>query len=150
MQNFVKIAGVVNHELWQGQQCEPVPHMPVHRGGSPWVVVVAQKVDGLAVLSGNSTQISPAAAFVQATFGQPLAKFLGGVLAAWHDGACQNSQFVVQQVKEPDTVVKTIHEEHAVLVGDLRILHKTVDYTGSGSKEEALDVPSDHLSVGTP
>ena len=44
------LPGVVNYELWHGQLSEPVPHMPVHSGRSPWVVVVAQEVDGFAVL----------------------------------------------------------------------------------------------------
>ena len=59
----------------------------VHHGGSPWFGVVSQKVDGLAVLSDDSTQMSLALEFLPATFGQPLAKFLAVVLAAWHDGA---------------------------------------------------------------
>ena len=80
--------------------------MPVHSGHSPRVVVVAQEVDGLAVLPGDFTQASPAPEFVPATFGQPLAEFLGVVLAAWHDGARgQDSQFVLQQVEERDRVL---------------------------------------------
>ena len=56
--------------------------MPVHSGHSPGVVVFAQEVAGLAVLPGDDTQISPAPEFVQAMFGQSLAKFLGVVLVA--------------------------------------------------------------------
>ena len=68
--------------------------------------------------------------FLPATLGQFLANFLGVVLAAWHDGACgHHSQFVLQQVEQHDRVVKTVHEQHVVLVGDLRVLHKTADNT---------------------
>ena len=123
MKNCVKrsrganILGVVHHKLWRGQLHEPVPHMPVHSGRSPRVVVVAQEVDGLAVLQGDGTQSSPAPEFVPATFGQPPAEFLGVVLAAWHDGARgQDSQFVLQQVEERDGVVKAVHEQHVVLM----------------------------------
>ena len=105
MQNCVKrsrgpyLPDVVHHKLWRGQLREPVPNMPVHSGRSPWIVVVAQEVDGLAVLPGDGTQSSPAPEFIPATFGQPPAEFLGVVLAAWHDGACgQDSQLVLQQV----------------------------------------------------
>ena len=91
--------------------------------------------------------------------------FLGVVLAAWHDGACcQNSQFIFQQVEERDRVIKTIHEQHVVLVGDLRVLCKTANNTTCGSnkgpdfcfgevaclflaQQEALDAPSDWLVV---
>ena len=63
-------------------------------------------------------------------FSQPLAKFLGVVFAAWHDGAHgQDSQFILQQVEESDGVVKVVHEQHVVLVGDLRVLHETADNT---------------------
>ena len=75
------LPGVVHHKLWRGQLREPVPHTPVHSGRSPRVVVVAQEVDGLAVLPGDGTQSSPAPEFVPATFGQPPAEFLGVVLA---------------------------------------------------------------------
>ena len=86
--------------------------------------VVAQEVDGLAVLPGDGTQTFPAPEFVAAMFGQPLADFLGVVLAAWHVGACgQDSQFVLQQVEERDRVVKAVHEQHVVLIGKLRVLH---------------------------
>ena len=62
----------------------------------------------------------PAPELVPATLGQPPAKFLGVVLAAWHDGARgQDSQLVLQQVKERNGVVKGVHEQHVVLVGDL-------------------------------
>ena len=58
------------------------------------------------------------------------AEFLQVVLAAWHDGACcQDSQFLLQQVEERIGVVKTFHEQHVVLVGDLRVLHETTDNT---------------------
>ena len=121
MQNCVKrsrganLPGVVQHKL-----CERVPHTPVHSECSPRVMVVAQEVDGLAVLPCDGTQSSPAPEFVPATFGQPPAEFLGVVLTAWHDGARgQDSQFVLQQVKECDGVVKAVHEQHVVLVGDL-------------------------------
>ena len=57
-------------------------HVPATRGK-----VVAQEVDGLAVLPGDDTQTFPVPEFVTAMLGQPLAKFLGVVLAAWHDGA---------------------------------------------------------------
>ena len=58
------------------------------------------------------------------------AEFLGVVHAAWHDGAPgQDSQFVLQQVEERYRVVKAVHEQHVVLVGDLRVLHETADNT---------------------
>ena len=136
MQNCVKrkpganFPGVVHHKLWRGQLRETVPHTPVHSGRSPRVVVVAQEVDGLAVLPGDGTQSSPASEFVPATFGQPPAEFLGVVLAAWHDGARgQDSQFVLQQLEECNGVVKVVHEQHVVLVGDLRVFHETADNT---------------------
>ena len=114
------LPGVVNHKLWRSQLCEPVPHTPVHNGRSPQGRVVAQEVVGLAVLPGDGTQTSPALEFILAMFGQPLAQSLGVVLAAWHDGASsQDSQFVLQQVEERDRVVKAVHEQHVVLVGDL-------------------------------
>ena len=116
------LPGVVNHDLWRGQLSEPVSHMPVHSGHSPRVVVIAQEVDGLAVLPGDGTQTSPAAEFVPATFGQHPAEFLVVVLAA-----C--SQLVLQHVEERDRVVETVHEQHVVLVGDLRDLHETADDT---------------------
>ena len=56
--------------------------MPVHSGRSPRVVVVAQEVDGLAVLPDDGTETSPVLEFVQVTFGQPLAEFLGIVFVA--------------------------------------------------------------------
>ena len=95
MQNCVKrsrgqtyhLPGVVNHKLWRGQLRQLVPHTAVHSGRSPRVVVVAQEVDGLAVLPGDGTQTSPAPEFVSATFSQPPAEFLWVVLATWHDGA---------------------------------------------------------------
>ena len=103
------LPGVVHHKLWRGQPSEPVPHTPVHSGRSPRVVVVAQEVDGLAVLPGDGTQSSPAPEFVLATFGQPSSDFLGVVPAAWHDSARgQDSQFVLQQVEDPDGVVKAV------------------------------------------
>ena len=80
--------GVVNHNLWHSQVREPVPQTPVHSARSSMVMVVAQEVDGFVVLPGNGTQISPVQEFVLAMFGQPLVKFLGVKLAAWHDGAC--------------------------------------------------------------
>ena len=130
----VKLLGVVHHKLWRGQLRKPVPHMPVHSGRSPRVMVVAQEVDGPAVLPGDGTQSSPAPEFVKAMFGQPPAEFLGVVLAAWHDGASgQDSQFVLQQVEERDRVVKAVHQQHLVLVGDLRVLHKTADNTAGGA-----------------
>ena len=93
-------------------------------------MVVAQEVDELAVLPGDGTQSSLAPEFVPATFGQPPAEFLGVVLAAWHDGAHgQDSQLVLQHVEERDGVVKAVHEQHVILVGDLRVLHKTADNT---------------------
>ena len=114
------IPGVAYHKLWHGQLREPFPHTPVHSGHSPRVVVVAQEVDGLAVLPGNGTQSSLALEFVPATFGQPPAEFLGVVLAAWHDSARdQDSQFVLEQVEERHGVVKAVHEQHVVLVGYL-------------------------------
>ena len=60
------LPGVVRHKLWRGQLREPVPHTPVHSGRSPRVMVVAQEVDGLAVLPGDGTQSSPALEFVPA------------------------------------------------------------------------------------
>ena len=42
---------------------------------------------------------------------------------------CQDSQFILQQVEEREGVVKTIHEQHVVLVGDLRVLHEMADNT---------------------
>ena len=50
-------------------------------------MVVAQEVDGLAVLPGDGTQISLPPEFISGMFGQPLANFFGIVLAAWHDSA---------------------------------------------------------------
>ena len=109
---------------------EPVPNMPDHSGCSPRVMVVAQEVDGLAVLPYEGTQTSPAPEFVPATFVQPPAEFLGLVLAAWHEGArCHDSQFVLHQVEEPDGVVKVAREQNLVLVGDQRVLHETEDNT---------------------
>ena len=94
--------------------------------------VVAQEVDGLAVLPGDGTQTFLALEFVTAMFGQPLAEFLGVVLAAWHDGARgQDSQFVLQQVEVCDRVVKAVHEQHVVLIGELRVLHKTAGNSAS-------------------
>ena len=137
------LPGVVHHKLWRGQLRDPVPHPPVHSGRSPRVVVVAQEVDGLAVLPGDGTHSSLAPEFVPATFGQPPAEFLGVVvLAAWHDGARgQDSQLVLQQVEERDGVVKVVHEQHVVLVGDLRVLHKTADNTAGWSEEGPVAVP---------
>ena len=96
MQNCVKKAraylpGVVNYKLSCGQMCKPVHHMPLHSRSSPRVVVVAQEVDGLAVLPGNGTQTSLAPEFIPAMFGQSLAQFLWVVLAAWHDSAATRS-----------------------------------------------------------
>ena len=132
MQNCVKRSRgltyllVVYHKLWRGQLREP----PVHSGRFPQVVVVAQKADGPAVLPGDGTQSSPALEFVLATFSQPPAEFLWVVPAAWHDGARgQDSQFVLQQVEEHDGVLKAVHEQHVVLVDDLRVIHKTADNT---------------------
>ena len=73
--NFMKkqgthIPGVVNHKLWRGQLSKPVPQMPVLHGGFHWVMVVAQEVNGLAVLPCDDTQISLALEFLAATFGQ--------------------------------------------------------------------------------
>ena len=105
-------------------------------------MVVAQEVDGLAVLPGDGTQSSPAPEFVPATFGQPPAEFLGVVLAAWHDGARgQDSQLFLQHVEERDGVVKAVHEQHVVLVGDLRVLHETADNTAGWSEEGPVAVP---------
>ena len=108
------------------------PTHRVHSGRSPRVMVVAQEVDGLAVVPGNGTQTSPPPEFVPATFGQPLAEFLLEVLAAWHDGARgQDSQFVLQHVEEREGVVKGVHEQHVVLVGDLRVFHEMAHNTES-------------------
>ena len=62
---------------------EPVPHKPVHRGGSPQVVLVVQKVDVLVVLPFYGTQISTEPEFVLAMFSQPIAKFLAVVISAY-------------------------------------------------------------------
>ena len=119
-----ELINLINHKLWHGQLCQPVPHEPVHSGRSSLVVIVAQKVDGLAVLPGDVTHTSQAPEFIPATFGQPLAEFLEVVLLAWHDGTrCQDSQFLLQQVEECDEVVKMVHEQHVILVDDLRVLH---------------------------
>ena len=59
-----------------------------------------------------------------------LIEFLGVVLAAWHEGG-QDSQLVLQEEEERDGVVKAVHEQHVVLVGDLRIIHETADNTTS-------------------
>ena len=108
-------------------------------------MVVAQEVDGLAVLPGDG---SPAPEFIPA-FRQPPVEFLGVVLVAWHDGAHgQDSQFILQQVEEHNRVVKAVHEQHVVLVGELhnrvvkavheqhvvlvgelRVLHETAENT---------------------
>ena len=116
------------------------------------------EVDGLAVLPGDGTQSSPAPRFIPATFGQPPAEFLGVVLAAWHDGAPgHDSQFILQQVEEPDGVVKAVHEQHVVLVGDLRVLHEMADNTdqpvlrfsaGASSGSDSLDSEDVSLSEG--
>ena len=117
------LPGVVHHKLWRSQLGEPVPHTPVHSGRSARVAVVAQEVDGLAVLPGDGTQSSPVLEFVPATFGQPPAEFLGVVLAAWHDGARgQDSQLVLQEVEERDGVVKAVHERSKNRLGTLFIL----------------------------
>ena len=93
------LRSVVNFKLWCGQLCKPVTHMPVHCVGSPWVVVVAQEVEGLEVLLGDGTETSLACEFIAAMFGQPLAKFLDVALVSRHDSAhCRNSQLVLQQV----------------------------------------------------
>ena len=90
------LSGVDNHKLWCGQLCKPVPHTPVHSGHSLQVLVVVQEVEGLAVLQVNGTQTSPAPGFLPATFGKPLAEFLGVVFEAWHeDACCQDSQFIL-------------------------------------------------------
>ena len=137
------LPGVVQQKLWYGQLCQPVPHTPVHSGRSPRVMVVAQEVDGLSVLQGDGTQSSPAPEFLPATFGQPPAEFLGVVLAAWHDGACgQDFQFVLQQVEERDRVVKVVHEQYVVLVGDLRVLHETADNTATDLRPVAVLDPA--------
>ena len=58
------------------------------------------------------------------------------VFSALHDGArSQDFQFVLQQEEERDRVVKTIHEQHVVLVGNLGVLHETADNTACRSKE---------------
>ena len=90
---------VVNHKLWRSQLCEPIPHTPVHSGYSLLVVVVAQEVDGLAVVPSDSTQISVTPESIPATFCQALGKFM--------------------VVEKCDRVVKKIHEQPVVLVGDL-------------------------------
>ena len=132
------LPGVVNHKLWCSQLCEPVSHTPVHSERSPRVTVVAQEVDGLAVLPGDGTQTSPAQELVLATFGQHPAKFLGVVLVAWHDGASgQDSQFVLQQVEERDGVVKAVYEQYVVLVCDLRVLHETADNNATSDRPDA-------------
>ena len=87
MQNCVKKAGSSLAWCSQLQAVEQstvraCPHTPVHSGCSPRVVVVAQEVDGLAVLPDDGTETSPAPEFVQVTFGQPLAEFLGIVFVA--------------------------------------------------------------------
>ena len=130
----VDCSAVVANELQaefiyeHGQLREPVPHTPAHSGRSPRVVAVAQEVDWLMVLPGDGTQSSLAPEFVPAMFGQPPAEFLGVVLAAWHDGTRgQDSQLLLQQVEERDGVVKAVHEQHVVLVGDLRVLHETAE-----------------------
>ena len=84
--------------------------MPVNRSCSSLVMVVAQEVDELVVLPGDLTQISNAPEFVSATFANPLAKFLGVVLTAWHDGA--HWPVYSSVVEERDRVVKTILEQH--------------------------------------
>ena len=127
--------------LWRGQLSESVHHMPVHSGCSPRVVVVAQEVDGLPVFPSNGTQTSPAPEFVLATLGQPLTEFLVVVLAAWHDCAHgQDSQFVLQHVEQRGGVVETVHEQHVVLVGNLRVFHQTADDTASWSKAGPVEV----------
>ena len=106
------LPGVVNHK--------PVAHTPVQSSRSPRVMVVAQEVDGLAIIPGDGTQTSPAPEFIPATFSQSLAEFLGVVLVAWHEGArSQDSKFVLQHLEEHDRVVRAVHEQHVVLFGDL-------------------------------
>ena len=46
------LSGVVSHKLWRDLFSKPVPQMPIHRGHSPRVLVVAQKLDGLVGLPG--------------------------------------------------------------------------------------------------
>ena len=146
MQNCVKKGG--SSPTWCSQPqavaqstVRPVPHTPVHSGCSPRRVLVAQELDGLAVLPGDGTQTSPAPKFVPAMFSQPLAEFLGVVLVAWHDSArCQDSQFVLHQVEERDGVTKMVHGQHVVLVGDLRVLNETADNTDCLSEEGPLAV----------
>ena len=105
--------------------------MPVHCGGPPQVMLVAQEVDQIAILPEDGTQIS-APEFVLPMFSQLLPKFLVVELVAWHDGAlCQNSQFILRQVEEHNRFVKMIHEEPVVLVGN----------TACGSKEVSMAVP---------
>ena len=43
----------------------------------------------------------------------------------------RDSQLVLQHVEERNGVVKAVHEQHVVLVGDLRVLHETADNTAS-------------------
>ena len=78
---------VFNHKLWGSQLCLSPICLFTHGGFRLVVVhVVAQEVDGLAVPC-NGTHIFPVLVFLSVTFGQPLAKFLRVVLAAWHDDA---------------------------------------------------------------
>ena len=107
MQNCVKRSRELTYLVWSTTSCgavncgsrPPTCHTPVHSGCSP------QEVDGLAVLPGDGTQTSLAPEFVRVTFCQPPAKFLGVMLAAWHDCAHdQDSQFVLQQEEERDSM----------------------------------------------
>ena len=63
------------------------------------------------------------------------------VYSAFHDDAhSQDFQFVLQQEEERERVVKTIHEQRVVLVGDMGVLHKMVDNMACRSKEWPMPV----------
>ena len=99
--------------------------MPVHSGCSP-----PGSCSGSGWACGPSKRIHADIPGSGIFTGHLPAKFLGVVLAAWHDSARgQDSQFVLQHVEERDGVVKMVHEQHVVHVGDLRVLHETPDDT---------------------
>ena len=127
-----ELAYLVNHKLCHSKLCEPVSHTPVHCGGTPRVVIVAQEVNGFVVLPGDGPQIITA-------LDQPCLVSL--LLAAWLDGVrCSNSWFILQQVEECDRVVNTVYEQHVILVGNLQVIHKLVGNTACRFKEGPVAV----------
>ena len=87
-------------------------------------MVVALEVDGLAVLPGDGTQTSPGTGIRTGHVQSASCRVPWGSVVAWHDGTrSKDSRLVLQQVEEHNGVVKSVHAQHVVLVGDLRVLH---------------------------